>query len=364
MTTHSPKRIDPSRAPVSPAQSKAPRAVPPGLALWGLAALIVVLGGIAYVAWQSGGHGGETPPAVLMPPPVIASPVSPPHVPSSSGAVASSPAVQSPTTGRADPFVPLVASGEGEPAASPLSPPAGVALVPPVSTGVPGSSGSISAPPGAGLIVSGIVGGAFKVAIVEREGETYIVRVGERVGSATVVGIAVDRVVLKQDGSMFTLALAPVSGVTSLATNVGPTAGTAPAPGTSGAGGTQTAPAGTGQPAQPAPGATTGAPPTPATAQPASAPGGSTPAPGTTPPATGATPPGSGGSTQTPSGSTTGTPGTGQGAPADQTPPPAPTFPPVVPSNTAQPPTPPVMPAGSTVFTPQPKGGTGAPRVP
>ncbi len=351
MTAHNPKRTDSSRASLSPAESKPRRAVSPGPASRGLAALIIVLAGVAYIGWQSGNHRAQTPPVVLMPPPVIASPALPPPSPSSSGRAASSPAVQSPDTGRADPFAPLVASSAGKlgaPMRPPLWPPPAAASLPPVSPGQgPGSPGSGNAPPGAGLVVAGIVGGTFKVAIVEREAKTYIVRVGERIGAATVVGISGDGVVLRQDGNVFTLVLARASGVTSLVAT-----GATPAPGSSGTSRPQTPPAGTGQPPQPAPGATTGTPAAPAPAQPAGgpAPGGSTPAPS--------------GTTPTPSGSTTGTPAAGQGAPANQSSSPAPAFPSVVPSNTAQPPTPPVMPTGSTVFTPQPKGGAGAPPAP
>lgn len=316
------------------------------MAVSGFAALAVVLAGIAYVAWQSGGHGAQTTPAVLMPPPVIAAPASPP--PSSSVGVGPRPRVQSSATGRADPFTPLVASSAGGPVALLSPPPVAVPAAPAMSAVVgPGSPVSAAASPGAGLVVAGIVGGTFKVAIIEREGETYIVRVGDRLGTATVVGIGPDTVVLKQGGGVVRLMLAQVSGVTSLAASAGAPTATAPTPAPSGSGGPQNPPGATGQPSPTAPGTTTGTPAAPGTAQPASA-----PAPGNT------TPP--------PGGSPTGTPSQGQGTPADQSSPPAPVYVPVIPSNTTQPPIPPVMPSGSTVFTPQPKGGTGTsvPRVP
>jgi hypothetical protein len=331
-----PKRIEPSRAPTSPARSAPARAASRGLVVSVLAAL-AVLAGIAYVAWQRGGHSAQTSPGVLTPP-VIAVPASP--APSSSVGVRTRPRIQSPGTGRADPFSPLVASSVGGPVVPLLPPPAAVPPAP-AASGVagPGSSVSAAASPGAGFVVAGIVGGAFKVAIIEREGETYIVRVGDRAGTATIVGIGADGVVLKQGGSVFRLVLAQVSGVTSLGANTGtPTATVPAAPAPSGSGGPQNPSGGTGRPSQTVPGTTTGAPAAPGTAQPASG------------PAQG--------------GSPTGTPSQGQGVPADQPSSPAPAFPLIAPTNTAQPPVPPVMPAGSTVFTPQPKGGTSAPRVP
>ncbi len=70
----------------------------------------------------------------------------------------------------------------------------------------PGGPGA-PPPPGAGMRVAGIMGSRQRVAIIETEGKTYIVGVGERVGDAVVVSILPDKVVLKQNTVTFELAV-------------------------------------------------------------------------------------------------------------------------------------------------------------
>jgi len=53
--------------------------------------------------------------------------------------------------------------------------------------------------------VSGIMGSRQRVAIIEAEGQTYIVGVGERVGDAVVISILPDKVVMKQNNVTFEL---------------------------------------------------------------------------------------------------------------------------------------------------------------
>lgn len=71
----------------------------------------------------------------------------------------------------------------------------------------PGGGPGVAAPPplGAGMRVTGIMGSRTRVAIIEAEGKTYIVGVGERVGDAVVVSILPDKVVLKQNNVTFDL---------------------------------------------------------------------------------------------------------------------------------------------------------------
>ena len=65
--------------------------------------------------------------------------------------------------------------------------------------------GTAPPPPGAGMRVSGIMGSRQRVAIIEAEGQTYIVGVGERVGDAVVISILPDKVVMKQNNVTFEL---------------------------------------------------------------------------------------------------------------------------------------------------------------
>ena len=104
--------------------------------------------------------------------------------------------------GRPDPFSPL-ATQEGS--AGLLPPlPSGPLPVPPGFVGGPGGPG---APPalGAGMRVAGIMGGRSRVAIIEADGRSYVVRAGERVGDAVVVSVLADRVVVRQNNVTFEL---------------------------------------------------------------------------------------------------------------------------------------------------------------
>lgn len=71
----------------------------------------------------------------------------------------------------------------------------------------PGTGPGAAPPPspGAGMRVTGIMGSRNRVAIVESEGKTYIVGVGERVGDAVVVSIMPNKVVLRQHNVTFEL---------------------------------------------------------------------------------------------------------------------------------------------------------------
>lgn len=69
----------------------------------------------------------------------------------------------------------------------------------------PGGPGQATPPPGAGMRVAGIMGSRQRVAIIEAEGQTYIVGVGERVGDAVVISILPDKVVMKQNNTTFEL---------------------------------------------------------------------------------------------------------------------------------------------------------------
>ena len=66
-------------------------------------------------------------------------------------------------------------------------------------------AGPSTPPPGAGMRVAGIMGSRQRVAIIEAEGQTYIVGVGERVGDAVVISILPDKVVMKQNNTTFEL---------------------------------------------------------------------------------------------------------------------------------------------------------------
>ena len=104
--------------------------------------------------------------------------------------------------GRTDPFSPL-ATQEGS--GGPLPPlPSGQLPVPPGFVGGPGGPGT-PPPLGVGMRVAGIMGGRSRVAIIEADGRTYIVRAGERVGEAVVVSVLPDRVVIQQNNVTFEL---------------------------------------------------------------------------------------------------------------------------------------------------------------
>lgn len=73
----------------------------------------------------------------------------------------------------------------------------------------PGAGPGAAAPPGpgAGMKVTGIMGSRARVAIIEADGQTHIVGVGERVGDAVVVSIQQEKVVMKQHNVTFELAI-------------------------------------------------------------------------------------------------------------------------------------------------------------
>jgi hypothetical protein len=58
-------------------------------------------------------------------------------------------------------------------------------------------------PPGAGMTVTGILGGRARVAIIRAEGQTVVAGVGEHVGDAVVVSIQPKKVVLKEGSATF-----------------------------------------------------------------------------------------------------------------------------------------------------------------
>jgi hypothetical protein len=110
--------------------------------------------------------------------------------------------------GRSDPFSPLVVPETQRATPGPaLPPPPGVGLPMPPGFATPGAGPSTPPPPppGAGMRVSGIMGSRQRVAIIEAEGQTYIVGVGERVGEAVVVSILPDKVIMKQNNVTFEL---------------------------------------------------------------------------------------------------------------------------------------------------------------
>lgn len=110
--------------------------------------------------------------------------------------------------GRNDPFSPLV-TPESQRAAPTLPPPPGVGLPMPPGFAAPGAGPGAGAPPapGAGMKVTGIVGSRNRVAIIELEGQTHIVGVGERVGDAVVVSILPEKVIMKQHDVTFELGI-------------------------------------------------------------------------------------------------------------------------------------------------------------
>jgi predicted membrane protein len=75
----------------------------------------------------------------------------------------------------------------------------------PLVLGVGPPQGTPRLPPGAGMAVTGILGGSVRVAIIRVEGQTVIAAVGERVGDAVVVAILANKVMLKKNGVTFEL---------------------------------------------------------------------------------------------------------------------------------------------------------------
>lgn len=59
--------------------------------------------------------------------------------------------------------------------------------------------------PGAGMRVTGIMGSRTRVAIIEADGKTHIVGVGEHVGDAVVVQILPEKVIMRQHNVTFEL---------------------------------------------------------------------------------------------------------------------------------------------------------------
>jgi len=107
--------------------------------------------------------------------------------------------------GRTDPFSPLAVPESQRATPGPALPPVpGVGLPMPPGFATPGGGPSTPAP-GAGMRVAGIMGSRQRVAIIEAEGQTYIVGVGERVGDAVVISILPDKVVMKQNNTTFEL---------------------------------------------------------------------------------------------------------------------------------------------------------------
>ncbi len=100
----------------------------------------------------------------------------------------------------------------------------------PLVTGLTVPERTSPLPPGRGMTVTGILGGATRVAIIRTGGGTFIARVGDPVGDAVVTAILPTKVVLKQGHAMFELPLSPV-GRTPLVL-ASPPGGTPPPPGT------------------------------------------------------------------------------------------------------------------------------------
>jgi hypothetical protein len=67
---------------------------------------------------------------------------------------------------------------------------------------------STTGSPASGMVVTGIVGGRSRIAIIESEGQSYLVGVGDRIGGTTVEAISGTEVVFKQGKRTFTLQVA------------------------------------------------------------------------------------------------------------------------------------------------------------
>lgn len=69
-----------------------------------------------------------------------------------------------------------------------------------------GPSAAVAPPsPGAGMRVTGIMGSRTRVAIIEADGQTHVVGVGERVRDAVVVSILPEKVIMRQHNVTFEL---------------------------------------------------------------------------------------------------------------------------------------------------------------
>jgi hypothetical protein len=101
---------------------------------------------------------------------------------------------------------------------------------PPVVLGVAPPGETPPLPPGAGMIVTGILGGRAPIAIIRAEGQTVIAGVGEHVGDAVVVSILTRKVVLKKGSVTFEVPGPSAEAGAPLVLGVGPPRGTAPLP--------------------------------------------------------------------------------------------------------------------------------------
>jgi hypothetical protein len=101
---------------------------------------------------------------------------------------------------------------------------------PPLVLGVGPSAGTPPLPPGAGMTVTGILGGRAPVAIIRAEGQTVIAGVGEHVGDAVVVSILAHKVVLKKGSVTFEIPGPAALVGTPLVLGVGPPGGPSPLP--------------------------------------------------------------------------------------------------------------------------------------
>ncbi len=102
-----------------------------------------------------------------------------------------------PSAGRAL-LVPAVPARS--PAPMPVAPPRGAAHVPVVSP-----RGAAPAPPGTGMMVTGILQGMSRVAIIQAGGQSFVAAAGDPVGDAVVVSVLPGKVVLKKNGALFEL---------------------------------------------------------------------------------------------------------------------------------------------------------------
>jgi hypothetical protein len=113
--------------------------------------------------------------------------------------------------GRDNPFASLVipqrpSLGLGVPQPRPGAPSFGIDLPLPPGATPPGGRGTPPPPPGAGMKVGAIVGGRERAAIIQSQGQTFIVGVGDHMGDAVVVAIFETKVVLREGGVTFELA--------------------------------------------------------------------------------------------------------------------------------------------------------------
>ncbi len=137
----------------------------------------------------------------------------PPAVPSAPfQSLPAAPPARPGAVGRSNPFAPLVVpqrSFVGQGVLPPGSRPGfGIGLPLPPGSAAPGGQGASPPPPGAGMTVGAIIGGSERVAIIQNQGETFTVGVGDHVGDAVVVEIQTDKVVMRKGGVTFELSYA------------------------------------------------------------------------------------------------------------------------------------------------------------